>query len=114
MLGSIHNVAITEADVEELRTRVLTMPAHTDVPAGLKQLKEQDFVREIVGLVAAVLHLCIRPLIEVFCPGALSISVRLRPHWRRGFVGPSVFAGAGQTEPPSPLHSLADIGGRRR
>jgi len=26
MLGSIHNVAITEADVDELRTRMLTMP----------------------------------------------------------------------------------------
>ena len=27
MLGSIHNVSITEADVDELRTRMLTMPA---------------------------------------------------------------------------------------
>jgi 2-haloacid dehalogenase len=43
MLGSIHNVAITEADVDELRTRMLTMPAHTDVPAGLKQLKDAGF-----------------------------------------------------------------------
>src|SRR5262249_28583542 len=43
MLGSIHNVAITEADVDELRTRMLTMPAHPDVPAGLKQLKDAGF-----------------------------------------------------------------------
>jgi 2-haloacid dehalogenase len=40
MLGPIHNVVITEADVDELRTRMLTMPAHTDVPAGLKLLKD--------------------------------------------------------------------------
>jgi 2-haloacid dehalogenase len=43
MLGSIHNVSITEADVDELRTRMLTMPAHPDVPAGLKQLKDAGF-----------------------------------------------------------------------
>jgi 2-haloacid dehalogenase len=43
MLGSIHNVVITEADVDELRTRMLTMPAHTDVPAGLKHLKDAGF-----------------------------------------------------------------------
>ena len=43
MLGSIHNVAITEADVDELRTRMLTMPAHADVPVGLKQLKDAGF-----------------------------------------------------------------------
>jgi 2-haloacid dehalogenase len=43
MLGSIHNVEITETDVDELRTRMLTMPAHADVPAGLKQLKDAGF-----------------------------------------------------------------------
>jgi 2-haloacid dehalogenase len=43
MLGTIHNVSITEADVDELRTRMLTMPAHPDVPAGLKQLKDAGF-----------------------------------------------------------------------
>jgi 2-haloacid dehalogenase len=43
MLGSIHSVAITEADVDELRTRMLTMPAHADVPLGLKQLKDAGF-----------------------------------------------------------------------
>jgi 2-haloacid dehalogenase len=43
MLGTIHNVSILQADLEELRTRMLTMPAHVDVPAGLKQLKEAGF-----------------------------------------------------------------------
>jgi 2-haloacid dehalogenase len=43
MLGTIHNVSITEADIDELRTRMLTMPAHPDVPAGLKQLKDAGF-----------------------------------------------------------------------
>ena len=43
MQGAIHNVSITEADIEELRTRMLTMPAHPDVPAGLKQLKDAGF-----------------------------------------------------------------------
>jgi 2-haloacid dehalogenase len=43
MLGSIHNVAVAEADVDELRTRMLTMPVHADVPAGLKQLKDAGF-----------------------------------------------------------------------
>jgi 2-haloacid dehalogenase len=43
MLGSIHNVLIQQADVEELRMRMLTMPAHPDVPAGLKQLKDAGF-----------------------------------------------------------------------
>jgi 2-haloacid dehalogenase len=37
MLGAIHKVTITEADVDELRARMLTMPAHADVPAGLRQ-----------------------------------------------------------------------------
>jgi 2-haloacid dehalogenase len=43
MLGTIHNVSITEADIDELRTRMLTMPAHADVPTGLKQLKDAGF-----------------------------------------------------------------------
>lgn len=43
MLGAIHNVSVTEADIDELRTRMLTMPAHFDVPAGLKQLKDAGF-----------------------------------------------------------------------
>jgi 2-haloacid dehalogenase len=43
MLGTIHGVAITEADIDELRTGMLTMPAHADVPPGLKQLKDAGF-----------------------------------------------------------------------
>jgi 2-haloacid dehalogenase len=43
MLGTIHHVSVRESDVDELRTRMLTMPAHPDVPAGLKQLKDADF-----------------------------------------------------------------------
>src|SRR5215470_16169500 len=43
MLGSIHNVSIQQADIDELRIRLLTMPAHMDVPAGLKQLKDAGF-----------------------------------------------------------------------
>ena len=43
MLGSIHNVSVQQADIEELRMRMLTMPAHSDVPAGLKQLKDAGF-----------------------------------------------------------------------
>ena len=43
MLGAIHKVSITEADIDELRTGMLTMPAHPDVPSGLKQLKDAGF-----------------------------------------------------------------------
>src|SRR5262245_1868291 len=43
MLGSIHNVSIQQADIEDLRMRMLTMPAHPDVTAGLKQLKDAGF-----------------------------------------------------------------------
>src|SRR5215469_10026666 len=43
MLGSIHGVAIRETDIDELRQRMLTMPAHSDVPAGLQQLKDAGF-----------------------------------------------------------------------
>ena len=43
MLGAIHNVPITEADIDELRTGMITMPAHPDVPSGLKQLKDAGF-----------------------------------------------------------------------
>jgi 2-haloacid dehalogenase len=41
ILGSIHGVSIT--DVDELRTRMLTMTAHADVAAGLNQLKDAGF-----------------------------------------------------------------------
>jgi 2-haloacid dehalogenase len=43
MLGSIHGVPIHDADIQELRERMLTMPAHSDVPVGLKQLKDAGF-----------------------------------------------------------------------
>src|SRR5262252_1681629 len=43
MLGSIHNISIQQADLEELRIRMLTMPAHADVPGGLEQLKDAGF-----------------------------------------------------------------------
>jgi 2-haloacid dehalogenase len=43
MLASIHHVSVRQSDVDELRARMLTMPAHTDVPAGLKALKEANF-----------------------------------------------------------------------
>jgi 2-haloacid dehalogenase len=43
MLGSIYKARVTPADIEELRTRLLTMPAHPDVAAGLQQLKDAGF-----------------------------------------------------------------------
>jgi 2-haloacid dehalogenase len=43
MLGSIHGVPVDERDVDELKTRLLTMPAHPDVPAGLAALKAAGF-----------------------------------------------------------------------
>jgi 2-haloacid dehalogenase len=43
MMGTIYSVPVTDADVDELGTRMLTMPAHPDVPAGLKQLKDAGF-----------------------------------------------------------------------
>lgn len=43
MLGSIYNVPVRDSDVEELKTRMLTMPAHPDVPEGLRRLKEAGF-----------------------------------------------------------------------
>jgi 2-haloacid dehalogenase len=43
MLAAIHHAPVAAADIDELRTRMLTMPAHPDVPSGLKQLKEAGF-----------------------------------------------------------------------
>jgi 2-haloacid dehalogenase len=43
MVGDIHGVAIEPSDVEELRTAMLTMPAHPDVEPGLRQLKAAGF-----------------------------------------------------------------------
>jgi 2-haloacid dehalogenase len=42
-MGSIHGVSIQQADVVELEMRSASMPAHPDVPAGLKQLKDAGF-----------------------------------------------------------------------
>jgi 2-haloacid dehalogenase len=43
MMGSIHSVSVKPADIDELRMLSATMPAHPDVPPGLKQLKEAGF-----------------------------------------------------------------------
>ena len=43
MMGTIYKVPVTDADVDELRTRMLTMPAHPDVSEGLKRLKDAGF-----------------------------------------------------------------------
>jgi 2-haloalkanoic acid dehalogenase type II len=43
MVGGIHGVQITDTDIEELRTGMLTMPAHPDVEPGLSRLKEAGF-----------------------------------------------------------------------
>jgi 2-haloacid dehalogenase len=43
MLGSIYGVTIDAADLAELRINMLSMPAHTDVPEGLRLLQEAGF-----------------------------------------------------------------------
>jgi 2-haloacid dehalogenase len=43
MVGSIHHVEIRPADVEELGTRLLSLPAYPDVPDGLRALKQAGF-----------------------------------------------------------------------
>jgi 2-haloacid dehalogenase len=43
MLGTIYGVSIKPADLEELRSSMLSMPAHKDVPEGLRLLKEAGF-----------------------------------------------------------------------
>ena len=43
MLGAIYKVSVRSADIDELRTRMLTMPAHPDVVEGLRRLKEAGF-----------------------------------------------------------------------
>lgn len=43
MVGDIHGVRVTDADLAELRTGLLTMPAHPDVEAGLGRLKAAGF-----------------------------------------------------------------------
>jgi 2-haloacid dehalogenase len=43
MLGTIYVVNVTASDIDELRNRMPTMPAHPDVAVGLRQLKEAGF-----------------------------------------------------------------------
>jgi 2-haloacid dehalogenase len=43
MVGDVHGVQVTDADLEELKTGMLTMPAHPDVEAGLSRLKDAGF-----------------------------------------------------------------------
>lgn len=43
MLGTIYNVTIRQADLDELRRRMLSMPAHQDVPEGLQMLSDAGF-----------------------------------------------------------------------
>jgi 2-haloacid dehalogenase len=43
MLGSIYGVTIGAADLAELRINMLSMPAHTDAPEGLRLLQEAGF-----------------------------------------------------------------------
>jgi 2-haloacid dehalogenase len=43
MLGDIHKTNIHSSDMDELRTRMLNMPAHPDVPDGLCLLKDAGF-----------------------------------------------------------------------
>ncbi|WP_204042515.1 haloacid dehalogenase type II [Acrocarpospora phusangensis] len=43
MVGDIHGVEVTDADVEEIRHAMLTMPAHPDVKPGLTLLKDAGF-----------------------------------------------------------------------
>jgi len=43
MLGTIYGVSIRPSDVEELRAGMLSMPAHKDVPEGLRLLKDAGF-----------------------------------------------------------------------
>jgi hypothetical protein len=52
--------------------------------------------------------------LELFRPGPLWISARVRSHCRtdlNGPIGSPVFACAGKTDPPSSSHPLADLGG---
>jgi 2-haloacid dehalogenase len=43
MVGAIHDVEVTPADIEEMRARMRTMPAHADVARGLDMLRDAGF-----------------------------------------------------------------------
>ncbi|WP_061293182.1 haloacid dehalogenase type II [Herbidospora cretacea] len=43
MVADVHGVEITDGDVEDVRTAMLTMPAHPDVEPGLTRLRDAGF-----------------------------------------------------------------------
>ena len=43
MLGRIHNVTISDADVAELRKGLVSLPRHPDVPGSLRKLKAAGY-----------------------------------------------------------------------
>ncbi len=43
MLGGIHQVDITDGDLDRLKTALLTMPAHADATEGLAALRDNGF-----------------------------------------------------------------------
>jgi 2-haloacid dehalogenase len=43
MVGNIHGVSMRPSDVDELRTAMMTMPAHTDVEEELRKLRMAGF-----------------------------------------------------------------------
>jgi 2-haloacid dehalogenase len=43
MVGATHKIEVKPADVEELKRRMLTMPAHADVKEGLQALQDAGF-----------------------------------------------------------------------
>ncbi len=43
MIASIHDVALTDADIDELKRRMNTMPAHPDVVPALSRLRDAGF-----------------------------------------------------------------------
>ena len=43
MLGRIHNVTISDADVDELRKGLASLPPHPDVPDSLRKLKAAGY-----------------------------------------------------------------------
>jgi 2-haloacid dehalogenase len=43
MIGSIKGVKVRPADIEEIRTAMMTMPVHPDVVEGLKHLKKLGY-----------------------------------------------------------------------
>jgi 2-haloacid dehalogenase len=43
MMGTIYGVSIKPEDIEELKAKLVSMPAHSDAPEGLHLLKEAGF-----------------------------------------------------------------------